>query len=81
MLLRETRVAHAVSQKTLSAIAGYSIRNLISVENGKQNPLVSTALNLASATGCDLEWFFDELAKRYYELQKGPTDSPERSGG
>ena len=81
VLLRETRVAHALSQKALASAAGYSIRNLISVENGRQNPLVSTALSLASATGCDLACFFNELAKRVSEEQQDSAAPPDCSGG
>ena len=68
-LLRETRKVYNKSQNALCTAAGYTTRNLIIVENGKQNPKISTALKLVCAIGCDVAQFFDELARLYQEQQ------------
>ncbi len=64
-LLRETRKAYQKSQNAICKAAGYTTRNLIIVENGKQNPKISTVLKLVCAIGCDVAQFFNELARRY----------------
>ena len=67
-LLRKTRLIYGQSQKNLAEEAGYTVRNLINVENGRQEPGIMTALKLVCATGCDVAWFFNELTE-YYALE------------
>ncbi|MBQ7608167.1 MAG: helix-turn-helix transcriptional regulator [Desulfovibrionaceae bacterium] len=50
-LLRETRKAYQKSQNAICKAARYTTRNLIIVENGKQNPKISTVLKLVCAIG------------------------------
>ena len=64
-LLRRTRLVYGQSQKHLAEQAGYTVRNLINVENGRQEPGIMTALKLVCTTGCDVASFFNELAVRY----------------
>ncbi len=68
-LFRETRMVYKKSQSAICTAAGYTTRNLIIVENGKQNPKISTALRLVCAIGCDVGQFFNELARLYQEQQ------------
>jgi len=62
-LLKEARLSSGISQKKLSEISGYHLRNLTNVENKGQNPGVMTVLKLACHTGCNLEQFFSSLQK------------------
>ena len=60
-VLRSVRTSYGISQSTLAGYAQYTARNLVSVENGNQNPLVMTALKLVCSLNCDVAGFFRKL--------------------
>lgn len=61
ILLRECRLAQGKSQKIVAENAGYTLRNLINVEKGMQEPGVMFALKLAIASGYTPRTFFHTL--------------------
>lgn len=61
LMFKEVRVHYGVTQKVAAESAGYNLRNLHSVESGSQEPGIMTALALVSATGANVESFFDRL--------------------
>lgn len=61
--IKETRLAHGVSQRILAESACYHLRNMLEVESGRREPGVMTALTMVCATGCDVVYFFDTLAE------------------
>lgn len=62
-LLRECRLEHGKSQKLVAESAGYTLRNLINVEKGTQEPGVMLALRLVIASGGDPKIFFGSLQR------------------
>lgn len=62
-LLRESRLAHGKSQKVVAESAGYTLRNLINVEKGTQEPGIMLALRLVIASGGAPKEFFQRLQK------------------
>lgn len=61
LFLVQARVATAVSQTAMAKAAGYNLRNINGVENGKQDPGIMTALALVKTTGVDIGNFFNSL--------------------
>lgn len=55
---RLVRLACGLKQAQIAARANYTTRSLIAVENGKQEPMVMRALQLAWATGVGVSEFF-----------------------
>jgi DNA-binding XRE family transcriptional regulator len=64
--LKSVRVKFNVSQQAIARFAKYHIRNILEVESGRREPGAMTALALVCATGCDVAWFFNQLAKLAY---------------
>lgn len=60
-LFQQVRCACGVSQTMAARRAGYNLRNLSAVEQGKQEPGVMAALTLVAVTGCDVQAFFSAL--------------------
>lgn len=58
-LLKQTRLANNLNQMKLAETSGYTVRSLISVEKGRQEPIITNALRLVWATGCDPVDFFN----------------------
>lgn len=68
-LLRERRLLYGKSQKCVAEYADYSVRNLINVEKGTQEPGVIIALKLVIATGDSPRTFFDLLQQQIQERE------------
>lgn len=60
-LLVQARLAGAVSQTAMAKAAKYSLRNMNTVENGRQEPGIMIALALVMSTGVDVREFFNTL--------------------
>lgn len=67
LFLVQARVAGAVSQTAMAKAAGYNLRNINSVEAGKQDPGIMTALALVKTTGVGIEDFFNTLYRCWRE--------------
>ena len=67
LFLVQARVATAVSQTAMAKAAGYNLRNINGVENGKQDPGIMTALALVKTTGVDIGNFFNSLYQCWSE--------------
>ncbi len=52
--LRRERMARAITQEKLAELADLNIRTLQKIESGETNILITTALRLQRALGC--EW-------------------------
>lgn len=61
-LLVQARQAAGMSQTAMAKRTGYSLRNINTVEKGRQEPGVMSALALAAATGVEVGDFFAHLA-------------------
>lgn len=61
-LLVQARQAAGMSQTAMARRAGYNLRNVNTVERGRQEPGVMSALALAAATGVEVGDFFAHLA-------------------
>lgn len=59
---RQIRIANRITQQTLSDATGYTLRNILNTEKGRQEPAVMTALNMVAVTGVDISIFFNRLA-------------------
>lgn len=59
LLLKRARMVTNLSQMKIADASGYTVRSLISVEKGRQEPRITTALRLVWATGYDAVSFFD----------------------
>ena len=60
-LLKQARLANNLNQMKIADASGYTVRSLISVEKGRQEPRLTTALRLVWATGYDAVNFFNEF--------------------
>ena len=60
-LLRECRLEYGTSQRIVAETTGYTLRNLINVEKGAQEPGVMLALKLVIASGGIPKIFFHKL--------------------
>lgn len=54
----ERRAQLGVSQETLAKMVGVSRQTIISVENGKHDPSLSLAFNMATVFGCTVDELF-----------------------
>lgn len=61
LFLVQARQASAISQTAMARAAGYNLRNINGVENGRQDPGIMTALALVMTTGVDICCFFRHL--------------------
>lgn len=68
LFLVQARVAATVSQTAMAKAAGYNLRNINTVENGRQDPGIMTALALVKVTGVDIGCFFNNLYHCWNEL-------------
>lgn len=68
-LLAQARLAGAVSQTAMAKAAKYSLRNINTVESGRQEPGIMTALALVMTTGVDVREFFNTLYACWREQQ------------
>lgn len=57
--LVEQRAQLGVSQEKLANILGVSRQTIISVENGKHDPSLSLAFNMAKVFGCSVDDLFE----------------------
>lgn len=82
LYLRKVRLACELTQAALAERANYTVRSLIAVENGRQEPMVIRALRLVSAMGMDAAVFFDclSLLRKRFEagtiIQGGVSGQP-----
>lgn len=67
-LLFQARSAARVSQTAMAKATGYNLRNINTVEKGKQEPGIITALSLVLSTGVDIKEFFNTLYFWWLEL-------------
>lgn len=61
-LLKQARLANNLNQTKIAEASGYTVRSLISVEKGRQEPRITNALRLVWATGCDPVDFFNAFS-------------------
>lgn len=54
----EQRARLGLSQKKLARILGVTRQTIISVENGKHDPSLSLAFNMATVFGCTVDELF-----------------------
>lgn len=59
LLLKEARLARNLNQMKIAEAANYTMRSLISVEKGRQEPMIANALRLVWATGSEPVSFFN----------------------
>lgn len=57
--LVEQRARLGVSQEKLAKILGVTRQTIISVENGKHDPSLSLAFNMAKVFGCTVDDLFE----------------------
>lgn len=65
ILLKNARVACHKTQLQVAEAADYTTRSLISVEKGRQEPGLTSALRLVAATGIGVKCFFEEYGRLY----------------
>ena len=65
--LRQYRNRQGIPQKHVAEIACYSLRNLVKVEKGEQEPGVMTALAMVVAVKADVKSFFNHLSEHIEE--------------
>ncbi len=58
-LLKQARLANNLNQMKIAEASGYTVRSLISVEKGRQEPIITNALRLVWATGYEPVDFFN----------------------
>jgi len=61
-LLKQARLANNLNQTKIAETSGYTVRSLISVEMGRQEPMLTNALRLVWATGCAPVNFFNAFS-------------------
>jgi transcriptional regulator with XRE-family HTH domain len=59
MRLRQLRVEHKLSIRSLAAASGLSVNTLSLIENGRSSPSVSTLQRVATALGMPINAFFE----------------------
>lgn len=62
LFFRRVRVACNLTQTIIAERANYTVRSLIYLEGGKQEPLVMRALELVGVMGVEISPFFESLA-------------------
>lgn len=65
LLLKQARLANNLNQAQIAEAASYTVRSLISVEKGRQEPMITNALRLVWSTGCDPVNFFNVFSELY----------------
>ena len=68
---RQIRITHGITQQTISEATGYTLRNILNTEKGRQEPAVITALSMVATTGVDIGIFFNRLACIQNQFEKG----------
>lgn len=53
-IVRDRRKFLKITQKDLAEIAGLSLRNLVSIENGKANPTLDALEKMTDALGLEI---------------------------
>ena len=67
---RQIRIANRITQQTISEATGYTLRNILNTEKGRQEPAVMTALSMVATTGVDIGIFFNRLAELQGKIVK-----------
>ena len=68
---RQIRTANRITQQTICDATGYTLRNILNTEKGRQEPAVMTALSMVAVTGVDIGIFFNRLACIQNKFEKG----------
>lgn len=62
LFFRRVRVACNITQAVIAERANYTVRSIIALEGGKQEPMIMRALQLAWVTGIGVKDFFGSYA-------------------
>ncbi len=68
---KQIRITNQITQQTISEATGYTLRNILNTEKGRQEPAVMTALSMVVTTGVDIGIFFNRLACIQNKFEKG----------
>lgn len=80
LFLVQARLAGTVSQTAMAKAAKYSLRNINTVESGRQEPGIMTALALVMTTGVDVREFFNTLYACWREQQASVQSTSDSHG-